>query len=498
VQCVLRPIKKKKQTTSQRKKKKMKNFWKSLTLGASALALAISASMAQDSGALIDALVKKGVLSDQEAEEIRADLTRDFATTSAGKLNIASHITQLKLYGDARFRYEYDRQELGTLAGAADPSIRERNRNRFRLRVGAEYAFTDSFKAGIQLATGNAGNSANVDFGGVNGGAFGKSKSGNAVAGTNANDSLYIDLLYLTYEKSFGFDWLELTGGRQKLGHNITTGWTWDSDINPEGGLVKLGKFSFGDFAIASTHGAYIYGDVVDNNFAAASGGGEDTWMFINQVDFSYKINKDMALRLSPGFMNFMGSRQAAVAAGVPPTVTQNLAYDVRDINVFFINGEFKHMLPWELSGKAYAEYGVNISGGARATALSELSLLAPDVPDSGRNQFAVVGYQVGKGKGKGSWTVDGTLAYYEAASFDPYLVDSDWHGGGLNGMGFGIKAQYSFTDYLTGSVNWRRSSTIDEDSTIAGSGPAGVLAPGAPVDPDKTDLVQVDLVWKF
>ncbi len=53
--------------------------------------LAASAAVAQDSGALLDALVKKGVLNDQEAEDIRADLTRDNAAalpkfaTPAGK-----------------------------------------------------------------------------------------------------------------------------------------------------------------------------------------------------------------------------------------------------------------------------------------------------------------------------------------------------------------------------------------------------------------------------
>lgn len=49
-------------------------------LGGATLA-AVTAAQAQDSGALLDALVKKGVLNDQEAEEIRADLTNDFHGT---------------------------------------------------------------------------------------------------------------------------------------------------------------------------------------------------------------------------------------------------------------------------------------------------------------------------------------------------------------------------------------------------------------------------------
>ena len=57
-------------------------------------------------------LGKKGVLTDQEAEEVRADMMRDFATqTSAGKININSSVTEMKLYGDLRLRYQYDDRE---------------------------------------------------------------------------------------------------------------------------------------------------------------------------------------------------------------------------------------------------------------------------------------------------------------------------------------------------------------------------------------------------
>ena len=83
----------------------IKSFkWLALLCGVSIGAATLA--HAQDSGPLIDALVKKGILNDQEAEEIRADLIKDFGTTSAGKLNLSSALTELKLSGDARVRYE--------------------------------------------------------------------------------------------------------------------------------------------------------------------------------------------------------------------------------------------------------------------------------------------------------------------------------------------------------------------------------------------------------
>ena len=54
------------------------------------ISLAISPVFAGYSGALLDALVRKGILTDQEAEDLRADLSRDsqafvMASVSGGK-----------------------------------------------------------------------------------------------------------------------------------------------------------------------------------------------------------------------------------------------------------------------------------------------------------------------------------------------------------------------------------------------------------------------------
>src|SRR5947208_11392843 len=42
---------------------------------------------AQDAGALLDLLVRKKLINDQEAEEVRAELTKEAATTSGGNGN---------------------------------------------------------------------------------------------------------------------------------------------------------------------------------------------------------------------------------------------------------------------------------------------------------------------------------------------------------------------------------------------------------------------------
>ena len=79
-----------------------------------ALALALGAASftgtasAQDGGALLDALVQEGVLKESKAEEIRAKLSRDFSKTPAGKIKLDSSIKEIKISGDARFRYQWE------------------------------------------------------------------------------------------------------------------------------------------------------------------------------------------------------------------------------------------------------------------------------------------------------------------------------------------------------------------------------------------------------
>src|SRR5271155_2293948 len=71
-----------------------------------AACFAAPAAHAQENGALLDALVKKGVLSDQEAEDIRASEEKDYATTAASKITLSSSIKSITFYGDLRLRYE--------------------------------------------------------------------------------------------------------------------------------------------------------------------------------------------------------------------------------------------------------------------------------------------------------------------------------------------------------------------------------------------------------
>src|SRR5271165_1200588 len=56
--------------------------------------------------ALLDTLVRKGVLSEKEAEDISAESAKEAVTTSAAKIQVGDWVQELKIGGDLRLRFQ--------------------------------------------------------------------------------------------------------------------------------------------------------------------------------------------------------------------------------------------------------------------------------------------------------------------------------------------------------------------------------------------------------
>src|ERR1700748_553430 len=106
--------------------------------------------------ALLDALVRKGVLTDKEATDISAEASKEVATESAGKIQVGDGVKELKLSGDLRIRNQFDQRTPMILTnptlGPQDPNI-QRDRWRFRLRLNADFKLQGNFFGGVQLST---------------------------------------------------------------------------------------------------------------------------------------------------------------------------------------------------------------------------------------------------------------------------------------------------------------------------------------------------------
>ncbi len=76
------------------------------------VALTTSAALADDQ-ALIDALIRKGILTQKDAEKIESEVSKNPAvvTTPSSPLKLAPWIQELKLSGDLRLRYQWDEEQ---------------------------------------------------------------------------------------------------------------------------------------------------------------------------------------------------------------------------------------------------------------------------------------------------------------------------------------------------------------------------------------------------
>ena len=169
---------------------------------------------------------------------MRTELVKESASTAAGKWKLSAPITEIELYGDTRLRYEYRGGRTAPNQPVAPPAPGvagrddwlERDRLRYRLRVGLRGTLADDWFFGLRLETSTSNRSTNVTFGGdSNNGPFSKN-----------DDGIFVGQAYFGYT---GFPDFKFTGGRmpQPL---ITTSMVWDDDINPEG-LAEQWKHTF-------------------------------------------------------------------------------------------------------------------------------------------------------------------------------------------------------------------------------------------------------------
>jgi len=96
-------------TTSKKKKKKC-TTWAALAASIFVGGALATKTQGQSSDALLNALIKKGIISEKEAQDIKAEATQETAKeinqTFSAKTGMPAWINSYKLYGDFRGRFE--------------------------------------------------------------------------------------------------------------------------------------------------------------------------------------------------------------------------------------------------------------------------------------------------------------------------------------------------------------------------------------------------------
>ncbi len=290
----------------------MKSRRITLTLGlALGVALvSVTPTHAQQDSALLDALVKKGVLSNKEAQDIEAQDLKEYNTTAASKITLASSIKSITFYGDLRLRYEQRDGTLGngmaeTTTTFARGESEDLSRWRYRLRFGVKGTLYDNFFFGLRAATNPYyDRSGNVNFGASDSaGPFGKARS---IPG--------IDQVYLGWHAT---DDLTFTGG-QMPNPLYTTTMIWSEDLNPAGAAEQYDHTFDNGLEVFATAGQFVYQAAAGNGIVNGIGGNSSnytTFMYAEQVGFKYSFDKNTFFKAGATMYTYSGTKGSNITS---------------------------------------------------------------------------------------------------------------------------------------------------------------------------------------
>jgi len=216
---------------------------------------------ASDMGTLIDKLVKKGVLTKEDAKEIKNQATEE---------NIPSWMRNIKFKGDFRLMYQWQ-SETDTV---------QRSRGRIRLRLGAVKEINKQLEVGFGLATGGDNpRSTTIDM-----------------TDTFSRPDISLDYAYGEYRP---YAWLSIWGGKYKGIKDavwMTSDLLWDSDIRPEGIGIKLNHNTNPDLDLFANTGIYILDEQKN---------GSDPTMFIIQPGLIWNYTGNIQIKAAIAYYGF-------------------------------------------------------------------------------------------------------------------------------------------------------------------------------------------------
>lgn len=435
---------------------------KTVMLAVAAL-IGAGAPLAQGNDAILDLLVKKGVINQREANNIReqadADMAKQIEVTS--KVKVAPFLQSMEWAGDMRLRGEYFNFGDGVTNGTRD---NDRLRFRYRLRFGFIAKLQDWATVGVRLASGTESVSSNQTLGGY-----------------ENRKSIGIDQAYIAVTPPFA-DWMTLTGGKfdskaiwqPAFGSPMVT----DNDLAWEGAHERV-AYIFGEQKQYTVYGSF--GQFVLNENAAAN----DVYWLEFQLGAEAKLGP-VKTTLAGGTyytQNLGGvSRTTAQAGSANQGNSVSAAGNyLDDFRVFYGRGE----TAWTVNEKTFlgtpnlitfsGEYLRNVNDGYQKAG------------------FGTQGYTgqiaYGSTKKQGQWQVGYQYKRLEANATMDTFTDSDWGStGGTDRKGHVFMATYAIRDWWTLGMKTFVTEKISRSTGSLGSSnsSADILR------------VQVDTVVKF
>jgi len=432
-------------------------------------------------------------------------------------------ITELELFGDLRLRYEYRGGRLPSNDPDHPNDWQERERERYRLRIGLRGTVLDDWFFGVRLETSASARSTNVTFGGDTS----TTSPGGGGPFAKGDDGVFVGQAYGGYK---GFPGFTFTGGRMPNPF-VTTRMVWDDDINPEG-LAEQWKHTFtigGGAAepvsyskdgknvappppaeplvkidVFANFGQFVYDDSNPSNPIGTPPtttqpiGGEtqqtplaNAFMLGWQVGAKFDFPHIAYFQLAPTLYNYTGDGNtfnvhfSGDPGNYPGTDIPRNQTGINSLLVFDIPAE----IGWKVGKipmRIFGDFATNFEADDRATAAGH--------PDKDGDRYAYqIGLGIGQLKKKHDWQIDAWWQHQDQYALDPNLVDSDLFNATLNLEGVAVRGGYMLADAVVFNLTWAYAWRIDDSIGTGGIGDNISINPV-----DQYQIFQADLSFKF
>lgn len=457
--------------------KPTKRSWATLAATVFATGTLATVTQGQSTDSLINSLVKKGILTEQEAKDLKAEGDKDFTKAYSKKSGLPDWVTSLKFNGDFRGRYEGHYVD--------NQAYIDRHRYRYRLRFGATATLLDNFEVGLRLASANL-----ITQGGTARG--GNPVSANTDLGLGESRKfIFVDAAYGKWTPIRNKEWT-LSGTIGKMDNPFAlSSMVFDYDLQLEGAALQTAHNFNDQHSLKLNSGVFVLDEFNQAGGNTGVSPSHDPYFVGAQLLWEAKWTPKIETALGVSAFN-IGKLDALNDTTEPNINAGNTRFAGQFANHFnpiVGNAAFTYKLD---SFPAYQ--------GAFPIKLAGEFIHNPAAPSSNSGWWG--GVTFGKANRKRNWELfyryqrlesdawyeefpdDDNGAFYAAAH--PLLAGSangaNYYGG-TNVKGHLVKASYSLTDFATLSLTYYLNNLITD-------------VPGGSVN--GAGHIMVDLMFKF
>lgn len=433
------------------------------------LAALLNSAHAQNSDALLNKLVQKGILSSKEADDLRKENDAAASKVLHAKAGVPDWVTSLKIGGDFRARYDQIASE--------NEAFLDRHRFRYRLRAGMVANMLDNFEVGFRLTSSE--NQEN-NFGG-------DPISGNSTMQNNGSKKfIFIDQAYAKWSPTLSDTMRNSIIVGKMENPFVYSDVVFDADYTPEG-IADQFSWNITDAQTLRLTGAAFALDEL-------SGSSHDPYYYGGQIRLDSKWSP--RIETSAGVAAYILQNPGSLVNAAVPNINAGntregaageLAYH---FNPVYADASLTYKLdhfPLYPGACPIKVFGDVVNNPAAPT----------------RNSAFSGGVQLGRSGKKGAWDLSYRYRFVEADSTYEEFAESDFgafypsaptsFGGGgykagTNLKGHVIRANYSVSHSLTFGLTYVLAELLQDDKFVSSKADSDT----------KTGRLLMDALWKF